>query len=120
MTTFRDKLTDIIEEAIRRHESNNGVKLQAEDFEFLKDTVVKFTDSMIYKYICGVKEHGPGFLSDVNFLDEALAETKDMVFYISGAIYKQRKYDKRYNHRNTKNIGSPTKESKSSNGATNA
>lgn len=59
--------------------------------EFLATTMEDFVHTAVEKYIRGSKEHGEGFLTEVDHVREIKAETIDLLFYSAGAAYKKAK-----------------------------
>lgn len=74
----------------------NMDSIPEEDRQFLVITTTEFVRDNIRKYLNGVKEHGPGFLTEVDHLNEAYKEVMDQLNYIKAAQYNKRIFDARY------------------------
>lgn len=91
------KLYNIIEELVHDTERELDIKpLCIEDHRFLINSTASFITDNIYKYLCGVKEHGDTFLVDVDHVAELRKELLDSWNYLAAIQYKMHKHDQRY------------------------
>lgn len=93
---LRIALHEAINALIKHKEEEFDHELPDEDKHFLLTTVADNALLRIHKYVAGNKEHGDGFLTDVDHIREAQKELADLDMYLAGALKKQLDFDKRY------------------------
>lgn len=76
---------------ISHSQDNLEHELSPKEQEFVANTLEDFVIQAVSKYIAGSKEHGEGFLTEVDHVREIRAETIDLLFYQAGAAYRKAK-----------------------------
>lgn len=90
MNKIYSKTQALVEEIILQQEENEGYKLNLEEHTFVKRVLTDFIYRATRKYIQGSREHGDGFLTEVNHAKELDFEIVDLLFYHEGLKRKHK------------------------------
>ena len=72
----------------RKLNCNSISSIPQEEFDFIVDTLGDFCVDAVNKYVDGISEHGPGFLTEVDHLRELRKEQIDSLFYTAGLNHR--------------------------------
>lgn len=85
-----DAISNYVAQVEREERVPTGT-FTTDEYSFLITTTHAITMDAIRKYVIGVKEHGPGFLTEVDHLTEARKEVIDLIYYIAAASHAKRR-----------------------------
>ena len=96
MIDLRIPLSESISALLKHKEEQLEHEISSEEKHFLLSTITDGVLLRVHKYVAGSKEHGDGFLTNVDHLSEIQKELADLDFYVAGTLRKQQDFDKRY------------------------